>query len=107
MSASDAKAIALAVQEFADARTIAINPATRTVGTVTTKDEKRHAAEQICRQYAILIKYNVGISSEAKLDIGVQPVNPTRNPVTALGTSPMVNVVAATPACTPCATPTA
>lgn len=97
LSSSDASAIALAVQEFADARAIAINPATRTAGSVLTKDQKRVSAEQICRQYAILIKYNAGISDAAKVDIGIAPPNPVRNPVTAPGTNPLLNVIAATP----------
>ena len=97
ISAADAASIATAVQEFADALAISENVATRTPGNVNAKDTKRNAAEALCRQYAIQIKFNNGISDQAKIDAGVRPVNLSREPIYCPQTSPLVNVVAATP----------
>ena len=49
--------------------------------TVAQKDDARTSAEQICRQFAILIKYNAGISDPDKIAIGVRPVNNSREPI--------------------------
>ena len=97
LSAPDATAIANAVLAFGNALSIASDPSTRTSGTVAAKDDARTAAEQICRQYAILIKYNSGISDQDKIDIGVKPVNNTREPILCPQTSPLISVIAATP----------
>lgn len=97
LTAPDAVAIAAAVNAFAAALTIANNPSTRTPVSIATKDDARTAAEQICRQYATLIKYNAGISDPDKIAIGVRPVNPSRDPINAPATSPLLNVIAATP----------
>src|SRR6185369_17430760 len=53
--------------------------------------------EAICRQFAILIKFNAGISDPDKIAIGVRPVNPNREPIECPQTSPLLNVIAATP----------
>jgi len=77
--------------------TDAVDPAQRTPVTIAVKDEMRNSAEQLCRQYAVLIKFNAGISDPDKIAIGVRPVNTERNPVNCPTSSPMLNVVAATP----------
>jgi hypothetical protein len=97
LTAPDAAAIAAAVAAFDTALTTANNPATRTAVTVAAKDDARTAAEQICRQFAILIKFNAGISDPDKIAIGVRPVNPNREPINAPATSPLLNIIAATP----------
>ena len=76
LMASDALAIKNAVDAFAAAYADSIDPATRTPVVINTKDTERNAAEQICRQYAIEIKYNAGISDANKIAIGVRPVAP-------------------------------
>src|SRR4051812_5534410 len=73
LTAPDAVAIAAAVAGFDTALTTATNPATRTHVTVAAKDDARTAAQQICRQFAILIKFNAGISDPDKIAIGVRP----------------------------------
>jgi hypothetical protein len=97
VSVADAAATAVAVQSFGDALAISSNPATRTSVTVAAKDDARTSAEQICRQFAILIKYNNGISDPDKIAIGVKPVNNSREPVECPQTSPILSIIAATP----------
>ena len=97
ITAPDAATIAAAVAAFDSALTAASNPATRTNVTVAAKDDARTSAEQICRQFAILIKYNAGISDPDKIAIGVRPVNPSREPIECPQTSPLVSIIAATP----------
>lgn len=97
VSAPQAASVQAAVDAFAAGYADAVDPATRTPVTVAIKDEARNAAEQLCRQFATLIKYNAGISNPDKIAIGVRPVNPERNPIDCPTSSPMLNVVAATP----------
>lgn len=97
ISVAEAAAIQLAVDAFASSYADAIDPAQRTPVVVSIKDESRNAAVQLCRQYATLIKYNAGISNPDKIAIGVRPVNPNRDPIECPQSSPVVNVVAATP----------
>jgi hypothetical protein len=82
---------------ISNALMIASDPATRTPGAIATKVDLRKTAEAICRQYAMIIKLNNGISDEAKIGIGVRPVNPNRSPVTVPESSPLLNVLGATP----------
>ena len=95
--AADAVAIGVVVDAFAAAYTVVMDPGTRTKVTIITKDETRASAEQLCRQYAIQIKYNAGISNALKASIGVNPVNTTRTPINVPDTSPLLNIVAVTP----------
>jgi hypothetical protein len=95
--ASDAAAISAAVDLFAAAFAVANDPATRTPVSVNSKDVARNSAEQICRQYAVLIKNNAGVSDSDKISIGVRPVNPSRSPVNVPESSPLLNIIGATP----------
>jgi hypothetical protein len=97
LAAPDVNAIEVAVEAFAAAYAIANNPATRTPVTIATKDEARAEAEEICRQYAIQIKFNAGISDPLKIAIGVRPVNTSRQPINPPASSPLLNVLGATP----------
>jgi hypothetical protein len=97
LSSTDAASISAAVQAFADARAITVAPSTRTSVAIENKDNSRVSAEQICRQYAALIKPNSAISDGSKTAIGVPPPNTTREPIEPPSTSPILNVIAATP----------
>lgn len=97
LSAADASAIAAAVTAFDNAYSAVIDPATKTKVTVAEKDDSKTSALQICRQYALLIKNNAGISDPDKIAIGVRPVNPNRDPISVPTTSPLLNIIAATP----------
>jgi hypothetical protein len=95
--AADATAINAAVDAFASANSVAASPATRTPVSINLRDVARDAAESICRQYASQIKVNAGISDANKIAIGVRPINTDRVPVPPPGTSPLLNIVLATP----------
>lgn len=97
LSNADATAITNAVEAFATARAVAIDPVTRSPVNVNLKDTARNSAEQICRQYATVIKYNAGISDADKIAIGVRPVNHSREPIPPPTSSPLLNVLGATP----------
>jgi hypothetical protein len=56
----------------------------------------RNSAEQICRQYALLIKFNAGISNPDRIAIGIRPVNPARSPINVPDSSPLFNILGAT-----------
>jgi hypothetical protein len=97
LTAGDSTTISNAVNAYQTAYTTATNPLTRTQVTVALKDEARTTAEQVVRQYAALIKPNAGISDADKIAIGVPPVNPNRNPINVPASSPLLNIVGATP----------
>jgi hypothetical protein len=97
LMAADATTISSAVTAFATALAVSSNPATRTPVTVATKDDAKTSAEQVCRQYAQMIKLNAGISDPDKIAIGVPPVNTTRSPIPAPSSSPLLDVIGATP----------
>ncbi|MGH7178722.1 MAG: hypothetical protein ACREJC_15195 [Tepidisphaeraceae bacterium] len=97
MSVPDAQNIQNVVNAYGAAYAVAVDPATRTPVSVAFKDEARNLAEQICRQFAMLIKVNSGISDSDKIAIGVRPVNPDRNPINVPASSPLLNVLGATP----------
>lgn len=97
LSAIDASTISTAVTEFSDALSVSSYVPTRTQDTVNIKDTKRNSAESLCRQYALQIKVNNGISDALKLAIGVRPVNESREPIYVPQTSPLLNIVANTP----------
>jgi hypothetical protein len=97
LTAADAAAIVNAVNAFVAAYALAADPATRTPVIVAAKDDCRNSAEQICRQYAMGIKVNAGISDPDKIAIGVRPVNTSRSQRHVPDTSPLLNILAATP----------
>jgi hypothetical protein len=94
---ADAATVTNAVNAYQAAYMLATNPPTRTPINISAKDQTRTSAEQIVRQYAALIKPNAGISDQDKEAIGVPPVNPNRNPINVPATSPLLNIVGATP----------
>src|SRR5438105_3306455 len=67
LMASDAVTIASAVNLFTAALTLALNPATKTKATVADKNAKKHSMLVTIRQYAQVIKRNLGVSNEAKI----------------------------------------
>lgn len=96
-SVADALNLMNLVDDFAAKYAIASSPETRTPVNVIAKDASRNVAEQLCRQFAMLIKVNAGISDEDKVAIGVRPVNTSREPINAPASSPLLNVIGATP----------
>jgi hypothetical protein len=97
LSDADAIAISEAVQLFVDKFDVTKKAKGRNPVDIAAKDDARTAAEQICRQYAIVIKYNSGVSDPDKIDIGVRPVNPNRDPIHVPQSSPELSVIGSTP----------
>lgn len=95
--AADAASVQALVDAYEVAYGVVTDPAGRNPGTVAVKDEARAAAETLCRQYGLLIKYNAGITTQDKLDLGLRPVNLNRDPVPPPDSSPLLNVLGATP----------
>jgi hypothetical protein len=61
LAPADAVTIADAVDLFATTRALTLENSTRTPVAIQNKDNAYTAAVQVCRQYAIQIKYNAGI----------------------------------------------
>lgn len=97
VSVADSENLASAVSAYAAAYALAVDPATRTPVNIALKDETRNVAEQLCRSFAMQIKVNAGISDADKIAIGVRPVNPNRDPINVPESSPLLNVIGATP----------
>lgn len=97
LTAADAANIQSVVDDYAAAYAVAANLSTRTAVTVAAKDDARNVAEQLCRQFSIQIKFNAGVSDPDKIAIGVRPVNPNRDPINVPESSPLLNVIGATP----------
>src|SRR5688572_29794043 len=96
VGSADLAAVLAQVDAFDVALNIATAPSTRNSGTVADKNNARAAAAAICRQYAKLIKYNGGISDQAKIDAGIKPPTTSSDPVECPLASPLIAVVAAT-----------
>lgn len=97
LTAADAAAISAPVAAFNAAWFAANDPETKTKAQVNIKNQTRNSAESICRQYAIGIKNNAAILDSDKINIGVRPINESREPIFCPQTSPLINVVGATP----------
>jgi hypothetical protein len=96
VGSGDVAAILAQVDGFDLALNIATAPSTRNSGSVADKNNARAAAMAMCRQYAKLIKFNAGISDQAKLDAGIRPPAVTSDPIECPLASPLLAVVAAT-----------
>lgn len=97
LTPADAATITSVVDDFVAKLAIASNEATRTSPTIADKDDARNTCEELLRQYAIDIKNNEGITDGDKIAVGVRPINPNREPIDAPGTSPLLNILGATP----------
>ncbi len=97
LTSAQAASIQTVVGNYVAALLVANTEATRTKPTIIQKDDARSICESLCRQYAILIKDNTGISDDDKVAIGVRPINPNREPVDCPQTQPLLNVLGTTP----------
>lgn len=96
-SQPDCENLAVVVDDFDRGYMLATGESTRTKPTIDEKDVLRAVAEQTCRQYANLIRNNSGIPDSDKIAIGIRPVNNDRSPIFVPRSSPLLNVVGATP----------
>jgi hypothetical protein len=97
LTSAQAATIQAAVDEFVEKYEITLNPDLKTKTTVIAKDNARSIAEGMCRDFAILIKDNLGIDDEDKVAAGVRPINPDRDPINVPMTSPLLNILGNTP----------
>lgn len=97
LTAAEALVIQGTVNDFVAALLVATNEETRTKGTIIAKDDARSICETLCRQYAIDIKNNTGITDQDKVNIGVRPINPDREPIEVPTTQPLLNIVGQLP----------
>lgn len=97
LTATDASACAAAYTAFAAALTLARNPATKTAATVAAKDLARNSMLVLIRPYATLISKSIGISNANKLAIGVTVPDPTRTPIVAPTSAPVITPLQGTP----------
>ena len=93
MTPAEAASVQDVVDSFVEALLVATTEATRTKGTVAAKDDARSICESLCRQYAMFIKENTGITDQDKIDIGVRPINPNREPIDCPTTPPLLNIL--------------
>jgi hypothetical protein len=96
MVPAQAQALMQALDRFNDAFMIAINPATRTRGTIIAKDDARSILRDAIRSYAAFIRPNKGISDEGKIAIGVPPRNVAHNRRKCPQTSPLLHFIGST-----------
>jgi hypothetical protein len=97
LTPAQAASVQAAVDDFVAKYQVAIDPEQRTKGVIVTKDNARAAAETLCRQYAMLIKENTGISDDDKINAGVRPINPNREPIECPVTPPLLDILGNTP----------
>ena len=97
LSPAQALSIQTSVNNFVAALLVATNEATRTKPTIIAKDNMRSICETLCRQYAMQIKDNLGISDEDKVAIGVRPITTSREPIECPQTAPLLNILGNTP----------
>jgi hypothetical protein len=93
VSDADCVAIQAAVDAYTAALAALNVPGGRTPLATDLKTETRAAAEQICRQYAQMIRLNAGISDQAKLNLQINLVNNSRVPLPDPTSYPVLNIV--------------
>ena len=96
LTPGQAQSIQEAVDNFVAACLVAKNESTRTKCTCIAKDNARSIAETMCREYATLIKNNLGVSDDDKVAIGVRPQNRARHRNHCPQSSPLISVLACT-----------
>ena len=97
LAAADATAIGVQYAAWYAAWQLAINPATRTKPSVAAKDATKAASMALFRLYAQQVRRNAGVSNALKANLGLTIADLTPTPIPAPATSPILEVVAATP----------
>jgi hypothetical protein len=90
--AGDATLVAAQNTAFQAAFTAATNPATRTAVTIAAKDTARVNAEAVVRPYATQISRNPAVDPGDKTAIGVTVPDPSRSPIPAPATAPVLSI---------------
>jgi hypothetical protein len=92
LTAADAQKVKQAVEQYSAAYKVASNRASRSQVDVMIKDERRAAAERICRSYYSRIKFNDEVSNTTKKGAGIRPVNRNRVKIMVSIRIPKVNI---------------
>lgn len=92
--AADGVAITNAYTAWHTAYLLALNPATRTRGTVATKNEKRVLVLDLVRRYAAAIHANLAVSDQLKVDLGLRVGGGVASPVPPPSTYPLLSITA-------------
>lgn len=97
LTITDASAINTYYNSWHAAYLLAINPTTRTPVTVAAKDTQKALTQPPIRVYAQTIRANAGVSDANKIALGLNLPNFTPTPIPQPSTSPLINVIGATP----------
>ncbi|TVQ55666.1 MAG: hypothetical protein EA377_03090 [Phycisphaerales bacterium] len=95
LNEQDAQIIASLQQQFNGLFIKCQDNETRSPGLIIQKDAVRASAKGTCRVYAQQIKANQGVDSQAKLQLGVHVNDPTKTPIPAPDSAPMLTIQAA------------
>lgn len=90
LGAGDATIIANHYTAYAAAFDTVQTPTTRNVSTIAQKDAVRASAVASVRVYAQIIKTNQGVDNEDKTALGIHVNDPTRSPIPAPSSAPML-----------------
>src|SRR3954469_10630529 len=80
VSSPDVTGISAAVDSFVEKLAIVRSVNGRNPGTTEQKNAARSQAVDLCRQFAMQIKVNSGVSDANKVLAGVRPINTSRTP---------------------------
>jgi len=92
---ADADALNDVLQPFAAAMGTA--PGIKSPVITSERRDTRETCEALFRQYAMIIRNDAGVSDQAKILIGIRPINPNRTEIPCPTTSPEIGIVSATP----------
>lgn len=94
LDAGDAAVISDHYINFSAAYQVVQTPSTRNSGTVAFKDALKASAIGSVRVYAQMIKVNVGVDNQDKIDLGLHVNDPTPTPIPQPATSPLLAIQA-------------
>jgi hypothetical protein len=92
LTSGDASAIASVETAWAADYSAATNNSTRTPQSVAAKNSARVSLLATCRPYAQTITLNAGVSSAAKIALGLNPRTSTPQPITTPTTNPALSI---------------
>lgn len=94
---AEAASLMQRLQVFLDAFAVATNPATRTSGTIATKQDARSNLQDSIETQGAFIRINLGISDGDKIGIGVRPRNISHRKRICPTTSPLLDYIGSLP----------
>jgi hypothetical protein len=92
LQAADATAITNSFNSWHSAYLAAVNPSTRTKGTVDAKNQQKTSMLGVIRGYAATIRANRAVSNELKIGIGLHIPDTQPTPVPAPSSKPVLSI---------------